>query len=197
MQASQYSIYDEFYKEQLEYVYAHCGVSGWTDIPPPLSEDLPAEAPYCVTGKRYTTKAGDTCESIANSTSVSGAALCLGNQDILPSCLHINAGINVCLPLTCETLYVRPSDTCLTIEKALGLDSGKVRTYNTWINTACTNLQDRQSSTAKTPTSCRKEVPSQAPSPRRQGRRSRTSWTATRGTRPHRRRICPWRMARR
>jgi hypothetical protein len=39
-------------------------------------------------------------------------------------------------------LYVRPSDTCLTIEKALGLDSGKVRTYNTWINTACTNLQD-------------------------------------------------------
>lgn len=141
MQSSQYSVYNEFYKEQLEYVYAQCGGSGPTDIPPPLTEQEPEPEPYCVTGKHYTTEEGDTCESIANATSVSGAALYMGNQELLPNCLDVDAGLSVCVPLTCETFYVRPSDTCITIEKALEMDFGQLTLYNSWINVACTNLQ--------------------------------------------------------
>ncbi|KAF2012850.1 carbohydrate-binding module family 50 protein [Aaosphaeria arxii CBS 175.79] len=141
MQSSQYSTYDEFWKSQLEYIYAQCGGNGPTTLPPPLEQPQPEPAPYCLTGKRYTTKAGDTCESIANSTSVSAAALYMGNQAILKDCSLVDPGINVCLPATCQTYYVRPDDTCVSIERGLGLDYGQVREYNSWIKLDCSNLQ--------------------------------------------------------
>ncbi|ETS75311.1 hypothetical protein PFICI_12255 [Pestalotiopsis fici W106-1] len=142
MQSSQYSIYNDYYKEVLQYVYATCGGSGPTNIPPPLTE-VPTETPlYCVTGKHYTTtRKGETCESIANATSVSSAALYMGNQALIPDCRDINSGVNVCLPLTCQTYYVRPSDTCVSIETALELEFGQVRNFNQWINFDCSNLQ--------------------------------------------------------
>jgi hypothetical protein len=61
MQASQYSIYDQNYKTQLEYIYKACGTKGATEIPPPLDKPDPVVQPYCLSGKRYTTKQGDTC----------------------------------------------------------------------------------------------------------------------------------------
>ncbi|RYP26769.1 hypothetical protein DL767_007901 [Monosporascus sp. MG133] len=140
MQSSQYSTYNEFWKEQLEYVYAACGRSGPTEIPEPLKTTQPVPAPYCVTGKRYTTQEGDTCESIANATSVSAAALYMGNQAILPDCREVEPGVRLCLPMTCQTYYLRPSDTCVGIEVALGLDFGSVRNYNSWLDALCTNL---------------------------------------------------------
>lgn len=142
MQASQYSIYDGYYQDLLEYVYAQCGGSGATDIPPPLTVPSPEPAPYCVSGKRYTTtRAGETCESIANATGVSSAALYLGNQALLPDCLDVDAGVSVCVPLACQTYYVRPDDTCVAIETALALDFGQIRAYNSWVNFDCSNLQ--------------------------------------------------------
>ncbi|KAH9876214.1 hypothetical protein J1614_004093 [Plenodomus biglobosus] len=87
MQASQYSVYDENYKAQLEYVYAQCGLKGPTDIPKPLDEVQPVSPPYCLSNKRYTTKEGDT------------------------------------------------------FEKSLGLGFGMVQRYNSWLDTACSNLQ--------------------------------------------------------
>jgi hypothetical protein len=141
MQSSQYSIYDEFYKVELEYVYSECGVSGPTDIPPPLTVGDPPAAPYCITGKSYATVEGDTCESISNKTSVSSAALYMGNQDLLPDCSRIDAGLSLCVPITCQTYYVRPTDTCATIEVALGLEFGILRHYNSWLDWECENLQ--------------------------------------------------------
>ncbi|KAF2466137.1 uncharacterized protein BDR25DRAFT_237808 [Lindgomyces ingoldianus] len=141
MQSSQYSIYDSFYKTELEYVYAQCGLKGPTDIPPPLTATQPDASPYCVTGKRYTTKKGDTCESIANSTSVSAAALYMGNQAILPDCRDVDPGANLCIPMTCQTYYVTKSDTCASIESALGIEHGMVRSFNSWLKSDCSNLQ--------------------------------------------------------
>jgi hypothetical protein len=141
MQSSRYSIYDEHYKSELEYVYSKCGGTGPTDIPAPLAIEEPTPAPYCVTGVRYTTKAGDTCESISNATGVSSAALYMGNQETLKDCSAIEAGISVCVPMTCQTYYVRPSDTCTSIESALELDFGTLRSYNSWLNFDCSNLQ--------------------------------------------------------
>lgn len=141
MQASSYSIYDTFYKEQLEYVYAQCGVKGPTELPPPLYTAEPEPTPYCVTNKRYTTKEGDTCELISNITSVSSAALYMGNQDLLKDCSGLPAGLSVCIPMTCQTHYVQPKDTCTSIEWSRQIALGSVRKYNSWIDAACTNLQ--------------------------------------------------------
>lgn len=141
MQSSQYSIYDEYYKAELEYVYSKCGGSGPTDIPPPLTIEEPTPAPYCVTGIRYTTKAGDTCESISIATGVSSAALYMGNQDLLKDCGAVRPGISVCIPMTCQTYRVRPSDTCTSVESALGLEFGTLRLYNPWLAFDCSNLQ--------------------------------------------------------
>ncbi|KAF2743764.1 carbohydrate-binding module family 50 protein [Sporormia fimetaria CBS 119925] len=140
MQASQYSVYDSFYKEQLEYVNAQCNLKNPTDIPPPLDPPAPTPTPYCLTNKRYTTKQGDTCEAIANASSVSAAALYMGNQALIPDCHDIDAGVNLCLPLTCQTYHIQPTDTCTSIERALGIPYGKVRAYNSWLRLDCSNL---------------------------------------------------------
>ncbi|KAF2731447.1 hypothetical protein EJ04DRAFT_579087 [Polyplosphaeria fusca] len=140
MQSSQYSIYDEYYKLELEYVYAQCGTKGPTDIPPPLTTKQPDSAPYCVTGKRYTTVKGDTCESIANASSVSSATLYMGNQAILPDCRDVDAGVSLCLPMTCQTYYIQPDDTCTSIESTLGLGYGQLRNWNSWLSQDCSNL---------------------------------------------------------
>ena len=140
MQSSQYSIYDEVYKKELEYVYAQCGLTGPTDIPPPLEIVQPAPLPYCLTGKRYTTKEGDTCESIAKSNSVSAAGLYMGNQDLIKDCANVTPGVSVCIPMTCITYQVQEADTCFTIERAQGLKSGVLLKYNSWLDAGCTNL---------------------------------------------------------
>jgi hypothetical protein len=141
MQASRYSVYDENYKEQLEYVYAQCGFNGPTDIPQPLDEEQPVIPPYCLSGKRYITRGSDTCESIANSSSVSAAYLYMGNQDLVKNCSNINSELSVCLPITCITHHVQPSETCFSIEKTLSLEFGLVQRFNSWIDAGCTNLQ--------------------------------------------------------
>jgi hypothetical protein len=141
MQSSQYSIYDAVYKKELEYVYAQCGLTGPTDIPPPLEKVQPAPLPYCLTGKRYSTKQGDTCESIAKSNSASAAAIYMGNQDLIKDCAKVTAGVSVCIPMTCITYQVQPGDTCFTIERSQGLAPGVLLQYNSWLDAGCTNLQ--------------------------------------------------------
>lgn len=141
MQSSKYSVYNEMYKEQLEYVYAKCGLQGPTAIPESVEIVQPQEPPFCLSGKRYKTKVGDSCESIANSTSVSGAALYMGNQDLITDCSDIQAGLSICLPLTCITHHLQPSDTCFSVERSRGIGFGMLQRYNSWIDSACTNLQ--------------------------------------------------------
>ncbi|KAF2820810.1 hypothetical protein CC86DRAFT_360066 [Ophiobolus disseminans] len=141
MQASQYSVYDESYKRQLEYIYTTCGTKGPIEIPPPLDKPEPVVAPYCLTNKRYTTKQGDTCQSISDSKSVSSAALYMGNQDLVKNCADVKPGVSICLPMTCLTYILQPTDTCFKVEKSLGLEYGLVQRYNSWLDIACTNLQ--------------------------------------------------------
>ncbi|KXH65404.1 hypothetical protein CNYM01_08974 [Colletotrichum nymphaeae SA-01] len=142
MQSSPYSIYDGYYKELLTHIYSqYPGAKGPTDIPPPLIKLLPIEAPYCISGKRYTTKKGDTCETIANATSVSSAAVYTGNQDLVPNCLDIDPGISVCVPLPCATYRLKPTDTCASVEVSLSFEPGRLRRYNDHLNYDCSNLQ--------------------------------------------------------
>lgn len=141
MQSSQYSIYDEYYKEQLEYVYAQCKLTGPTAIPDPLDTVQPEPPSYCLSNKRYNTKQGDTCQSIASSNSVSSAGLYMANQELLKDCSNVTPGLTVCLPMTCITHNLQPDETCFSVEKSLGLEFGLVQRYNSWLDVACTNLQ--------------------------------------------------------
>jgi len=141
MQSTQYSMYNERYKRDLEYIYSQCGIKGPTEIPPPLETVQPVPAPYCLSNKRYTTQTGDTCDSIAKGNSVSAASLYMGNQDVIKDCAKVTAGVSVCMPLTCQTHSVQAGETCSSIERALGLESGMVQRYNSWIDAGCLNLQ--------------------------------------------------------
>jgi hypothetical protein len=140
MQQSQYSIYDEYYKEQLDYIYAQCKLTGSTSIPEPLDIVQPEPPLYCLSNKRYTTNQGDTCESISSGTSVPSAALYMGNQNLLKNCTSVKTGLSICLPLKCVTYTIQPSDTCYTIEKKLSLEPGRIQRYNSWLDAGCLNL---------------------------------------------------------
>ncbi|KFA47941.1 hypothetical protein S40293_09126 [Stachybotrys chartarum IBT 40293] len=94
----------------------------------------------CLTGRRYTRRTGDTCESIARSNGVSAVALYMGNQNIMPDCSSVQPNVSICFPMTCDLHFIQPSDTCVSIDWSLGLGIGHLRRYNSWINSACTNL---------------------------------------------------------
>jgi len=140
MQSSSYSVYNRYYQSRLEEVYKKCNVSGPTEIPPPLRVEKTVE--FCLSEKYYTTKKGDTCDSIARAhPGVAGVFLYMGNQEIIPDCRDIPAGRRLCLPSSCPIYVVKPGDTCWSIERSLGLPVDEVEYYNSWINVDCTNLQ--------------------------------------------------------
>lgn len=141
MQSSQFSVYNEMYKQQLEYVHSKCGLKGPTEIPPPIEVPKPEPVPFCVTGKYYTTQDGDTCDSIATAQGVSAAMLFFGNQNKLQNCQYVPGGESVCLPLPCTLYAVQSQDTCDAIEAALGLHRGDLRKWNSWIDYGCLNLK--------------------------------------------------------
>ncbi|KAF4998534.1 hypothetical protein FDECE_11752 [Fusarium decemcellulare] len=140
MQSSQYSVYNEYYKEQLELIYKTCGGSGPTEIPPPLVKEEDLEK-FCLTSKYHMTKEGETCDSISKTYGVSGALLYMGNQEAIGDCREVPAGLKLCLPMKCDTYYVKPDETCFKIETSLGIRWDTIHYYNSWVNPDCTNLQ--------------------------------------------------------
>jgi hypothetical protein len=148
MQRSPYSVYDEFWKSQLEYVYLQCGSPGPTAIPPSVVDDSPKPEAFCISDTTYTTTKTETCDSIALQRSVSSAALFMANQPAITNCSTIYAGTKLCLPLSCQKTYtVKSTDDCFGIEQnnydpSSGLGIGEmVQTYNPWVSYGCDNLQ--------------------------------------------------------
>ena len=140
MQSSAYSVYDSYYQSELEKVYKTCGGSGPTEIPPPPKVEEAVD--FCLTEKYYTTKEGDTCDSIAKANpGVAGVWLYMGNQERIADCRKVRSGIKPCLPTTCPTYVVQQNDTCWSIERAQSLDVDDVEYFNSWINADCSNLQ--------------------------------------------------------
>ncbi|KAM6526030.1 hypothetical protein FSOLCH5_002161 [Fusarium solani] len=141
MQSTSYSVYDDWYKEDLELVYERCGKEGPTEIPPsldPVSEKNPI---FCVSDNTIeTSKGNNTCEEIALHNNVSPAALYSLNPDI-QDCSGIPDGTKLCLPLACASLvkYAK-NDTCAGLERAGKLGFGDLRRFNPWINFECSNL---------------------------------------------------------
>lgn len=145
MQSTPYSAYDINFQSQLKYINSKCNLNIPTDIPDPLQPTIDPYKPAdsCVSGIKYTTVAGDTCDSIATKYKVSSAALFIGHDNLF-ECKDIQVGTKLCMPIQCETVYtIKGEDSCTSIEKAQGVgykDGTTLRKYNPWINYDCSNL---------------------------------------------------------
>jgi hypothetical protein len=147
MQRSQYSVYydpfqSSYLQARLEHIYSECEVQeGATDIQDPQYVPVEEDPIECFTDVTYTTKEGDTCDSIALPYSVASAALQSANSEHIMNCTAIKPGKELCIPLTCNKLYVlQDEDTCESIEFATEIEMGGLRAYNPWINYFCDNL---------------------------------------------------------
>jgi len=72
---------------------------------------------------------------------VSAAVLYMGNQALIQNCQAVPAQVAICIPPTCQTYQIRPSDTCTPIQISLQTDFGLVLQYNSWLDPVCSNLQ--------------------------------------------------------
>ncbi|KAK3291667.1 pectate lyase superfamily protein-domain-containing protein [Chaetomium fimeti] len=147
MQQSTYSVYNTipWYQRALKAIKARCSLALPDDVPPPLIE-IPTPSPFCVSDKYHTIQAGDDCNSIALANSVSSAGVVDAAKavgDVVGGCSGLPAGLEICLPLTCTTYSVVPTDSCMTISAIAGIRD--VALYNRWIDQSCDNLHEANS----------------------------------------------------
>ncbi|PMD34386.1 carbohydrate-binding module family 50 [Hyaloscypha variabilis F] len=144
MQANAFTpVYDDNWESTYEYVAGACNISvvDFNATASAFNVTVPSSTSNCVSGNMYTTKQGDTCDSIAQSKSVSAATMFYINSNIL-NCSSILAGTSLCLPLACDSLYtVQANDTCTSIAVDAGIMTQNLLSYNSQLNWNCTNLQ--------------------------------------------------------
>lgn len=88
----------------------------------------------------YVTNDGDTCDSIAIAKSVSAATLYYNNPD-LRNCSKIEAGVELCLPQSCRTLYTaKENDDCVKVAVDAGTSWMSLVDWNLSLDSRCTNL---------------------------------------------------------
>jgi hypothetical protein len=148
MQASPYSIYDDYYERQLQYIYTKCGLKGNTTVPNSLMPEIEDNSLDCGTDEWYTTSTGETCDSIGLKHGVSSASLFILNQYRLPNCsadAMIEPGTKLCMPAKCDRVHqLRTEEDCHLIESNATnkLLEGDIQLYNPWVGYNCINLQE-------------------------------------------------------
>ncbi|RLL95511.1 hypothetical protein CFD26_104582 [Aspergillus turcosus] len=145
LQANAYSdAYTQDWQSTYEAVAQACNltVSGFDPVQSAFNVTVPSVEVNCVSGNTYTTKDGDTCDSIAQAYGVSAATMFYINPTIV-NCSAIWNGTDLCLPQTCTSIYtVQANDTCSTIAAAYGLFTADVINFNSQLNVNCSNLVD-------------------------------------------------------
>ncbi|KAH0424199.1 hypothetical protein CcaCcLH18_11702 [Colletotrichum camelliae] len=147
MQRSPYSAYDSLHAERLLYINENCGGST-TPTEPQLPVITPngTETESCVTGVKYTVQAGDSCNSIAKAKSISAATLYYINPSLL-DCENPETGLELCLPLTCETTYeVEKEDDCVFIGVDQATSWQNIIKWNAGLDDRCSNIWSSASS---------------------------------------------------
>ncbi|CEJ91232.1 hypothetical protein VHEMI06956 [[Torrubiella] hemipterigena] len=145
MQGSPYSGYDnQTIQQQYKYTATTCGKNDAVFDPTPggfhPNNTLPPDN-TCISHKRYITKDGDSCDSIALGNNVSSAALFWINPQI-QNCTSILPKQTLCLPLSCPSLYkVKPEDSCIGIATANTVTKQSLLSWNPALNQTCANLQ--------------------------------------------------------
>jgi hypothetical protein len=140
-QASPYGLYTEQDQRDLQLVHETCGLTGPTDLHPPLFLDPPASPAICSSGITHTIASGETCDSIALQYGVASATIHSTNADLIYSCAELIEDREICIPLGCDRTYViQDGDSCYSIDVVQQVTVGTVQEYNLWIDTYCMNL---------------------------------------------------------
>ncbi|KAJ5204897.1 Peptidoglycan-binding Lysin subgroup [Penicillium cinerascens] len=109
----------------------------------PVIDHYKPSTDICSSDVTYTTVEGNTYDSISQAHNVDSAALFMGNVN-LRRCSDIPAGTKLCIPFTCDNIYmIQSNDTCLSIEQSqkVGYQNGPtLKKYNSWLSNQCTNL---------------------------------------------------------
>lgn len=146
MQSSPYSAYDGLHAERLDFINKHCGAgaNGSTSPLPPAIQPNRTTSDTCVSGRKYTVKNGDTCNSVAQTNAVSSSTLYHINPELL-NCSAPNVGLELCLPDRCKTTYmVNEADDCVTI--AIRADGSAASSWqdlvawNAGLDDRCSNI---------------------------------------------------------
>ncbi|KAJ5663217.1 hypothetical protein N7507_003948 [Penicillium longicatenatum] len=135
--------YTEEWQSTYEYVAEECNltVADFNATQSAFNVTVSVDLPNCVSGMTYTTKEGDTCDSIALAYGVSAATMYYINPNIL-NCSSIWTDTSICLPQSCADVYtVQVGDTCSSIAADNGLLTSNVLAFNSQLNADCSNLQ--------------------------------------------------------
>jgi hypothetical protein len=119
MRTSEYSAYDQYLKHQFDYALKRCGYPDYESSILPSPIDLPNPAEFCASGQTYRAGDMDTCDSIAEAEKISSAALYQLNPDKIPVCYEMQRNPELCLPSSCERIWVMEwgsNDTCASIK---------------------------------------------------------------------------------
>lgn len=107
-----------------------------------LAASLPFVSAQC--SRSYTVKAGDTCDGISSSQSVSTYQLATNNPSINSGCTNLQVGQTLCLGTQGEdctdTLVIEEGDTCDELIECAGINGTMFFHNNPTINDECTNL---------------------------------------------------------
>lgn len=143
MQQSTYSVFNIvlWYQEALQAIRTRCSLDLPNTVPPPLIH-VPTPEPFCLSDIYYKIRDGDTCDSIALENHVSSANIFYAAQvsGATWGCDDLPAGLTICLPLTCSTYLLQPTDNCRSASEAGGTHD--IRRYNSWIDASCDNLHE-------------------------------------------------------
>lgn len=143
MQANAYSnVYESNFQSMYEYVASACNISveNFNATASDFISPIPPTTQNCLSGNRYKTGNGDTCDSIALTHNVSASTLYYTNANIL-DCSAIVPGTDLCLPLACNHLYtVQENDNCTGIAREAGIVMDDLMSFNSRLNMGCTNL---------------------------------------------------------
>jgi LysM repeat protein len=110
-----------------------------TKIKPPINLNVTEPAASCG-GTKYVTKAGDTCDSIAQGNLVSSGSLYETNPELL-DCTNPTSGTKLCLPPSCEKQYnIKTGDDCVSVALANSVSWQQLKEWNGMIDCSGTNM---------------------------------------------------------
>ena len=96
----------------------------------PIQLNITEPAGSFCSGRKYVTRAGDTCDSIAQGNLVSAGTL-FYNNPMLVGCSKLKAGTSICLPPQCKSLYtIKEGDECVSVALALGISWRQIVDWN-------------------------------------------------------------------
>jgi LysM repeat protein len=99
--------------------------------------------PASCSGKTYTIKSGDTCQSVSFSQGIDTAQLLSANN--LPAfCANFPTSGSLCIPTAyqCTSYTVHSTDTCTTISVAHNLTWTQLISWNPELGTRCENIAE-------------------------------------------------------